>query len=167
MSNTFRSTASGSRNLRYFEFDAPGLYVIDDNAFSQIANLADISIIGGTINIIKGGAFTGAFNVQDAPEGEYNLIIDGSITVLNSSSFGSQRRVGSSHIALQIGTSDRPTSLTNFRSAFSGNANIITKITIYTSNRDADVFASNSALLNSLFGNGSYDESKYTINIVG
>jgi hypothetical protein len=70
-------------------------------------------------------------------------------------------------MTLQIGTETNPTSLTNFGGAFGGNADKVTAITIYTSDRSAAVFASNSALLNSLFGTGSYDESKYNINIVG
>ena len=161
---TFKAQASGMRNLRYFEFDAPGLHRVGSSAFQQVRNLMDISIIGGTLSIIQGNAFTGAFNSQ---EGQINLILDGSITFIASTAFTQQARVDNGQMSLQIGTSENPTSLTSFNGAFGGNADKITTITIYTSDRSASIFASNSALLNSLFGNGTYDESKYTINIVG
>ena len=166
--HTFHCPASGTRTLRYFEFDAPGLYRIGTSAFQNVRNLSEVSIIGGTLQIIAGQSFTHAFNSEF---GNVNLILDGSIVTLIATAFSAQTKIAAGKMTLQLGTdTSRASSFDGFGiGCFSGCINLITQVTIYLS-AEAKIELENKANENNrtlnqqisylLFNTIDFDETK-------
>ena len=149
------------RNLRYFDFNANGLKIIGAYAFQDCRNLIECNEIGGTITEIGRNAFITAINATSL-----NLIIGGNVTVLTAGCFQNLNQV--QEMTLQIGTTDIPSSITNFNTAFAeSTANKISHIIIYTSNRNAEVFNTFESLTSSLFGTSTHHLTEEDIEIIG
>ena len=141
-------------NLKYFEF-ANGLKAIGQRAFQNIENLAESTVISGTVNNIGERVFSTAY-VFSASDNR-DLIIDGNVKNLFSNAFANMNNAYFN--TLQIGTQNNKSSLTEFNQAFSGgSADKFNQVIIYTTDPNNTIFAeaNRDQLLYSLFGNG-YD----------
>ena len=130
-------------------------------AFQDCRNLVECNEIGGTITEIGRNAFITAINATSL-----NLIIGGNVTVLTAGCFQNLNQI--QEMTLQIGTTDIPSSITNFNTAFAeSTANKISHIIIYTSNRNAEVFNTFESLTSSLFGTSTHHLTEEDIEIIG
>ena len=142
-------------NLKYFEF-ANGLISIGPYAFQKVVNLSESTIINGTLQNINQNAFTNSMGISQ--EENRDLIIDGNVTTLGPDAFSNMH--GARFKALQIGTPENKSNLTDFKSAFRGNINYFNEIIIYTNNPTNSIFLPENRynLMDNLFA--TQDDSK-------
>ena len=148
-----------AKNLQFFDF-ANGLVDIGQNVFRFVDNLTDVTIIKN-VHRITYQAFLRGFVIKGE---EKTLIIDGSVTSLGKECFMNLLFQNGGTLALQFGTADSKCSIdfsaispANAPFKGSNNRNNCSKLTIYTTMPENDIFKSEnkSTLLNNIFGTES------------
>lgn len=91
------------KQLKYFEFTAPGLQSIGSNAFQNVENLILSSQISGTINTLGGVSFTSSFGNFD----NQLILIDGNVNTINNTTFRNASAT-LSNVIYQFGTEEHP-----------------------------------------------------------
>lgn len=158
-------TFKNQHNLKYCEFPK-GLYTISSEAFQTVNNLADVSIIDGTVSILGNSSFISAINHGSSEDKTGTFLIDGNVTGFRSSCFINSYDMWFD--TLQLGTPENPMRATGFGNgsfAISNDPNQhFNKIVVYAADKSKSPYNNATTILTQLFGSSNpYSESQVTI----